>query len=328
MVTSSDIARSSTGLALVLVSLAACRPQEGPPKATEAAVQGSRSMAYLGLDAPGMTAEVFTPDVLSGVESGACSGFLLDGTVFVFKQLSPDLEWKFEPVFFTELVNGQWSDPAVAPFSDLYPYNYTVAADGKTLVFTSLRSAEDHSVILRRGNIWTVEKTDSGWSDPQMFGPPVNTEDTFENYPSISADGTLYYMSGREGGMGSDDIYRLDRVNGEYVEPENIGGPVNTENSEVDSFIGADESYLIYSSDGLDGLGRHDLYVSFRTRGGSWSEPVNMGPAVNSPASELRASVTPDRKYFFFTSDRSGSGKIYWMDAGIIQSLRPDNNPG
>ncbi len=46
---------------------------------------------------------MFLPEVLSQGERGVCSGFLDNGTVFVFKQLSPSLDWKFEPVYFVEL---------------------------------------------------------------------------------------------------------------------------------------------------------------------------------------------------------------------------------
>ncbi len=45
-----------------------------------------------------MEPEVFLPEVLSQGERGVCSGFLDNGTVFVFKQLSPNRDWKFEPV--------------------------------------------------------------------------------------------------------------------------------------------------------------------------------------------------------------------------------------
>jgi len=34
--------------------------------------------------------------------------------------------------------------------------------------------------------------------------------------------------------------------------------------------------------------------------------------------------VTLDGKYLFFNSDRSGSWDIYWVDAKIIEELRPN----
>jgi len=290
--------------------------------ASAVVVDSGSNTPWLGQEPPGMEPELFLPEVLSQGERGACTGFLNNGTVFVFKQLSPETDWKFEPVYFVELKDGRWTDPVVAPFSDLFPYNFTVAPDGKALYFASLRSAEDHGVILPKADVWKVEKTADGWSEPETFGAPVNSEGHFENYPSITSDGTLYFMSWRDEGLGKDDIYRLQLVDGEYIELENIGGPVNTEHSEVDPFIGADESYLIFCSKTLGGFGGYDLYISFRTQDGSWTSPVNMGEGINSAEAEFRPLVTPDGKYFFFTSDRSGVGESYWVDAGIIHSLR------
>jgi Tol biopolymer transport system component len=49
---------------------------------------------------------------------------------------------------------------------------------------------------------------------------------------------------------------------------------------------------------------------------------MNLGSEVNSEAADLRPSVTPDGKYLFFTSDRSGDGETYWVSSAVIESLR------
>jgi len=308
--------------ALFLFSLCSCEISEPPVPGVEITTRQSAQGVYLGLEPPGLKAEVFLPDILANVERGTCSGFMYNGNLFIFKLLSPERDWKHEPVYITEFRDGSWTEPGVAPFSDLFPYNFTVAPDGKTLYFTSLRSAEDHGTILKQADVWKVEKTTDGWTEPETFGPPVNSVDNFENYPSITADGSLYFMSFRDDGLGEDDIYRLELVNGEYLELENIGPPVNTMHPEVDPFISADESYLIFCSDKPGGFGSFDLYISFRKPDASWTTPLNMGESINTAGAEFRPSVTPDQRYFFFTSDRSGIGEIFWISADIIQSLK------
>ena len=311
--------------ALFLFSVCSCELPESPVPVTALADAELSQSAYLGLVPPGLKAEVFLPDILADVERGTCSGFMFNGNVFIFKLLSPGRDWKYEPLYFTEFRNGSWTEPEVTPFSDLFPYNFTVAPDDKTLYFTSLRSAEDHEVILKQADVWKVEKTADGWTEPETFGPPVNSIDNFENYPSITADHTLYFMSYRDDGLGKDDIYRLELVDGEYQELENIGAPVNTIHAEVDPFISADESYLIFCSEKPGGFGGFDLYISFRKPDGTWTEPMNMGESINSAGAEFRPSVSPDQKYFFFTSDRSGVGEIFWISTDIIQSLKPSS---
>ena len=108
----------------------------------------------------------------------------------------------------------------------------------------------------------------------------------------------------------------------------------------VGHYVPADGSYLIFMSYlRPDGYGGGDFYISFKEENGSWSEPINMGAQVNSPADENRPFVTLDGRYFFFTSDRAlhapfveelradlrpgnGSRDVYWVDAKIIDRLR------
>ena len=50
-----------------------------------------------------------------------------------------------------------------------------------------------------------------------------------------------------------------------------------------------------------------------------------MGPTINSEETEYGPMLSPDGKYLFFTSTRSGDGDIYWMDAAIIEEHKPKN---
>jgi Tol biopolymer transport system component len=71
-----------------------------------------------------------------------------------------------------------------------------------------------------------------------------------------------------------------------------------------------------------DNYGRSDLYVSFRKQDGSWTRAKNPGKNVNTSFGAYCPSISPDGKYIFFQSERSGNGDIYWMDAKIIDKLR------
>lgn len=160
-----------------------------------------------------------------------------------------------------------------------------------------------------------------------MFGRSINTERYYENYPAVTEDGTIYYMSRREDGIGRTDVYRSRNLDGKYGVAENVGSPVNTEESDIDPFVAPDESYLIVCQNRDDSIGEFDLYIYFHKSDGSWTEPFNMGEGVNSPSFEARPYVTPDGKYLFFTSNRPDNehtGRIYWVDAKIIEELKPD----
>jgi Tol biopolymer transport system component len=191
-----------------------------------------------------------------------------------------------------------------------------------------------------------MERRGSGWGEPRAFGPRINAEGTFAGYPSISSTGDLYFFSDREGSIGSEDIFVSRLQNGEYLEPENLGGSVNSELDELDPFIAPDESYLVFSRRARE-TGDVDLFVSFHEADDSWTVARSLGEPVNSSASEYCPTVTPDGKYLFFTSTRrlhalysatpltyeqkievlgspgNGDSDIYWVDAQVIQRLRP-----
>lgn len=100
--------------------------------------------------------------------------------------------------------------------------------------------------------------------------------------------------------------------------------------------IAPDESYiLVFTRRDSENFGQSDLYISYRTEDGLWTELKNLGPKVNSYAGENCQTLSPCGKYLFFTSRRStkvpdkefsykdllelenspenGKGDIYWV---------------
>ncbi|MCP4724723.1 MAG: hypothetical protein GY863_06790, partial [bacterium] len=73
-----------------------------------------------------------------------------------------------------------------------------------------------------------------------------------------------------------------------------------------------------------ESIGRDDMYISFKLDTGSWTTAIHMGDKLNSTKSQNRPYVTPDGKYLFFTSDRTGNREVYWVDAKIIDTFKPD----
>jgi hypothetical protein len=113
-----------------------------------------------------------------------------------------------------------------------------------------------------------------------------------------------------------------------------------------DVFIAPDERTIIFSSSQAGGYGNTDLYVSFRRGDGAWTAPQNLGSTINSAYQEYCPSLSPDGKYFFFSSYKrpeqtsvpemrsldeilrlyrqpyNGAGDVYWVDAAVLQTLR------
>lgn len=277
---------------------------------------------YLGQKPPDIIPEVLASGIVSTNDFELCSGFLNSGRLFVFNR-QPRNETNFDimPTFITELKDSRWTKPYLAPFNEYYPYNFTTAPDNKTLWFTSKHAPEGRGTP-GDPNIWKTQITAEGWSEPEMLGPPVNTEFS-DNYPSVTKKGTIYFMSNRDEGFGSLDIYCSELDNGKYVTAENLGDIINTEHPEQDPVIAPDESYLIYCSETLGGYGGYDLFITFRQRDGTWTKPVNMGKEVNSFDEENRANITPGGRFILFMKGTAEYANIYWVSAKIIEELKP-----
>ncbi len=276
---------------------------------------------YFGQKPPGMKPEIFTPGIISTQATYGCSYFSKDGRLFLFGRAGSALNG----ILIIEQQEGVWTKPRLAPFSaGEHDLDFTLAPDGKTVFVASGRPISQGGTPLRDHQIWVSQRTDEGWSEPRLLPYPVNLGQ-HDSYPSVTENGTLYFFSRRTGGLGRGDIYRSNQTISQYTEIENLGDPINTEHHEVDPYIAPDESYLIFCSDRCGGYGEEDFYIVFQKKDASWTDPVNMGGKVNSPHQEYIPSVSPDGRYFFFTSNKSGNREIYWVDAKIIEDLKPND---
>src|SRR5262245_759954 len=259
-----------------------------------------------GSDKPTAEPALFAEGIISTGDMELNAAFTPDGKTLYFTKRTPrPLLWV---IVVSRFRGGKWSAPEVAEFSGQYSdFDPIISPDGKKLYFCSNRPVD--SQPRQDFDIWVVEKTATGaWSDPRHLDAPVNTK-AQEFYPSVTADGTLYFSSTREGGKGRGDIWRARLADGKYSEPENLSEAINSQYFDGDPFIAPDESYLIFASYGRpDGLGDGDLYISFR-REGAWTKAVNLGPGINSNALDFCPIMAPDGKYFFFTSERSFADK-------------------
>lgn len=201
-------------------------------------------------------------------------------------------------LYMSERVDGAWSTPVVAPFSGVYPdLDPFVSSDGQRLYFSSIRPVD--GVPRTDVDLWVVERDAAGWSEPKNLGPRVNSASD-ELFPSVSDDGMLYFGSDRPGGAGAFDIWRVPLLQGDAALPENIGGPINTEGLEFNPWISPEGRVLLLTAlNRPGGYGAGDLYVSVDL-GWGFSEPLNLGPCVNTSADEYHAAPRLDTGQLFF----------------------------
>jgi outer membrane protein OmpA-like peptidoglycan-associated protein len=119
----------------------------------------------------------------------------------------------------------------------------SLAADGRTLYFVSDRRGGEGN----RDIYFAYLLDDGKWTKAENIGDIINTP-LDEISPFIHANGrTLYFTSNGRPGFGGYDIYRIERVNGQWTVPENYGSPVNTYEDQFSFFITANGEKGYYS---------------------------------------------------------------------------------
>jgi Tol biopolymer transport system component len=289
-------------------------------------------------DKPLSEPAIFAEGIISTGDFDSHPAFTPDGKTLYFVRSTPNFNlWT---ILVSRFEKGRWSTPEVAPFSGQYsdadPF---ITSDGSRFYFISNRPVAGKSKPDL--DIWVMEKAASGWSEPKNVGAPINSSGS-EWFPTVAANGTIYFGSDREGGKGRTDIYRSRLVNDKYIEAENLGDAINTQFNEFEPFIAPDESFLIVMAGGrADGLGGFDLYISYN-RNGAWTKPTNLVDKINSSGNEYSPKISPDGKYFFWASTRgfadkplekrlnyqelmnrlrsprNGLGDIYQIDIGVL----------
>jgi hypothetical protein len=270
---------------------------------------------YLDQTPPGENPVVFAPGVVSAEEhfEHSCLAFSPDYSEVYW---STDFtEFGFYDIVYMKNENGRWSAPKLAPLSEKYHAGSPVFSyDGKELFFSSTRPRYENAGN-SDGNIWVVERIGNGWSEPKPLDAVINT-DKGESVLSITRDGTLYFRREME-------LFSSKQKDGIFRTPAKLDIQLNTGARILALFIAPDERYLILESfGGEEGYGGADLYISYRLKDGSWSEPVNLGPKINTGGTERFPSVTPDGEYLFFLRVSKGSD-FFWVDAKIIGDLKP-----
>ena len=269
----------------------------------------------LSLDQAASTPEVFAPGLISTSLVERDLAISPDGTQILWSVATPDQSVR--AIAQITLHNGAWSAPAVVPFSgvhdDLEP---AFAPDGQSLFFVSNRplDADDAS---SDHNIWRVARTDGRWSAPTALDTVINTDGN-EYYPSVAANGNLYFTASRNDTRGLEDIYVSRWADGRYGTPVSLDSAVNSALYEYNAFIAPDESYLIFGSYGRpEGLGGGDLFVSHRGPNGRWQPAVHLGSEINSPKLDYCPFVDVRHNIFYFTSARGAaeaSGSAFTYD--------------
>ncbi len=159
---------------------------------------------------------------------------------------------------------GKWRDPEDVVIHDYYNDNLLTSAflstSGKYL-FLALERKEGYGDL----DIYiSFKNTDGSWSAPLNLGSTVNTSGT-DGTPFLATDEkTLYFSSNGHVGLGSQDMYKTERLDDTWTnwsKPENLGKQVNSAGWDAYYTIPAQGDIAYFVSSAKGSIGMSDIWM-------------------------------------------------------------------
>lgn len=201
-------------------------------------------------------------------------------------------------------------------------YSNSITGDGKILIIY-INDGGD-------GNLYYSIRKDTTWSKVKSLGKCINTI-YWESHGFITPDGkTFYFTSNRPDGAGELDIWTSDKdAKDEWKQPVNCGRVINTPYNETTPFYDPSTNSLLYSSEGLTGMGSYDVFKSIK-KNGKWTKPLGLPYAINN-TTENTFFASGNNFHGYLTSlykEKTGERNIYSLvEADTTdQIMRADGN--
>jgi len=196
-----------------------------------------------------------------------------------------------------------------------YEYMPVVSADDSTIYFCGQERADN----IGGEDIFVSYRKDNTWTQPHLI-KSLSTSNKNEAPLAISPDENSMIM------FSDGDVFVSDKTKTGWSYRQPISKINTKQNWEADAYYSPDGNAIFFSSDRPGGVGPYhkfsqvyhgdyignlDLYVIVKQDDGTWSDPINLGPVINTPYTERTPFLHPDMKTLYFSSDgHPGIGKL------------------
>lgn len=203
-----------------------------------------------------------------------------DDQAKVDQQYDMDVRLRYNNIFYWTWISSTLKERII--------FSSTMAMNGATTGYSNIYQA-------------TFNKREGDWDTPRLLNGGINSNyyDGFLSYDPVNEIGYFMNSGGQTGTRATADIYTVqyNRQTDFWGIPEifvynsdeyNIGYPS----------INEDGTVLYFASDRPGGFGLYDIYKMIKDEEGNWSDPINLGPTINTPFNESYPYIAGDVLYF------------------------------
>ncbi len=199
-----------------------------------------------------------------------------------------------------------------------------ITPDGNTALLGNVYAADGSMA----SGLSISEQMEEGWSFPKKMNVLNYFNRNQYSEFHMGTDGKTIIMAiERDDSYGGKDLYVSFKMsNGAWTEPKNLGELVNSADTEMSPFLAADGKTLYFSSMGHPGYGSNDMFMVRRQDDTwtAWTEPQNLGPAINSPSWDAYYSIPAAGDYAYFSSENHSIGKTDIFKIKLPEEIKPE----
>ena len=152
------------------------------------------------------------------------------------------------------------------------------------------------------------------WAQPRRLDiPDYKNKSPFVSYHVSKDEKYLLVAAEQNKTEGGRDFYVSFKTSKGWSELLNLGPDINSEDEENSIFLAADNKTVYFSSNGRQGFGGYDLYMSRRLDDSwtNWSTPKNLGKVINTPQDDLSISIPASGEYVYLARGPIKNTDIY-----------------
>jgi len=192
--------------------------------------------------------------------------------------------------------------------------------DFRVVLFSSNRTSSKGAVINKAtgkafNDIYMTTRDRKGkWSTPNSIGEPVNTSDD-EGASSLNLKGSSLYFTRcrveKKKVMGC-QIYFAQRRGASFGTPLMVDIKGSKDSLSVGHpAVTGDDLTLYFAGNLPGGYGGMDIWVVKREKKNKpWSEPINLGPEINTPGNEMFPYIRVNGELYFASDYHEGMGGL------------------
>lgn len=281
---------------------------------------------YLGQETPDTIPQIFGEGIVS-VKGRFDMGFTISPDD---KSMAFGVAHESNPeetcIYLMNYVDGKWDSPD----KSFLPNNSNTFfpmfdPTGKELYFAKATNNSET-------DLWVGHYSNHKVIEPRPLDSVINSKSREAGHGK-SKSGSMYFTSNRDDqNQCCGDIYYAQPKSGGHSSIQKLN-ELNSSSDEESLFLSPNEDYIIIQAWKNEFESKHDLYISYRTKNGSWTIPKRLNTNINGKEIEQRPFVSPDNRFLFFSrmiiSQENGQdvydSDIYWVSTISVFKPYPYN---